>query len=200
MSMQVIAADLREAGKKSNNRRLRQTGRIPAVFYGPKVTNQPIWVDEKKLMEQIRQHGRTGLFHIRIGDGEPQLVMLKEVQEDMFRPGRILHVDLYRVVEDQPVDAVLPLEFEGEPKGIKAGGVLQIQTTEVEVRCLPKDLPAHLTVPISHLDVGDHLYARDLQLPAGVELLTDPDELLLTVLEVHQAEGAAEAEPAGTAQ
>jgi len=198
--MQVIAADLRNAGKKADNRRLRRAGRIPAVYYGPKVANQPIWVDEKKLTEQIRRHGRTGLFHIRIGDGEPQLVMLKEVQEDLLNPGRILHVDLYHVVDDQPVDAVLPLEFAGEPKGVKDGGVLQIQATEVEVRCLPRDLPSRLTVPISHLEAGDHLSARDLPLPEGVELLTEPDELVLTILEVRK-EGAEAPEPAaGAAQ
>ena len=199
--MHVIAADLREAGKKSSNRMLRRSGRIPAVYYGPTVPHRTIWVEEKGLTEQIRRNGRHGLFHIRIGDGEPQLVMMKEVQQDPLQPGRILHVDLFHVVADQPVETVLPLEFEGEPEGVKQGGVLQIQTTEVEVRGLPRHLPSRLPVPVAHLGVGDHLFVRDLPLPDGLELMTDPDELVLTVLEVRKEEkgAATETEPAAEA-
>ncbi len=199
--MRVIAADLRQAGKKADNRKLRRTGRIPAIYYGPTVESRAIWVDEKGLTEQIRKHGRHGMFYIRIGDGEPQQVMLKEVQEDALKPGRIVHVDLYHVVADRPVDTVLPLEFEGEPVGVKQGGALQIQTDEVEVRGLPHQLPSRITVSVAHLDVGDHLYVRDLPLPEGLELLTDPDELVLTILEVRKdtAGDGAEAEPAAEA-
>jgi len=199
--MRVIAADLREAGKKSSNRRLRQMGRIPAVFYGPEVEHRTIWVEERGLTEQIREHGPHGLFHVQIGDGEPQLVMLKEVQQDPLVSGRILHVDLYRVKVDQPVDTVVPLEFEGEPEGVKQGGVLQIQTTEIEVRALPKDLPERIKVPVAHLGIGDHLFVRDLTLPPGLELLTEPDELVLTVLDVRkEGDGSETAEPVETTQ
>ena len=102
-----------------------------------------------------------------------------------------MHVDLYHVVADQPVETVLPLEFEGEPVGVKQGGVLQIQRTEGEVRCLPRHLPNRLSVPVGHLNVGDHLYVRDLQLPDALELLTDPDEMVLTILEVRKEDAEA---------
>jgi len=186
--MQVIATDLREPGKRSINHALRREGRIPAVYYGRSVPHRTLWIDGRQLKEHIRQNGAHALFQISIGGGEPQMVIAKEIQRNPLKQDEILHVDLYHVEAGQPVDTVLPLEFSGEPKGVRQGGVLQVQLRELEVRALPQDLPQALEVSIEQVDIGDVIYVRDLPVPERIEVLSDPDELVLTVLEVRKGE------------
>ncbi len=169
------------------------------MYYGRSVPHRTIWIDEKQLKEQIRQNGAHALFQVSIGGGEPQMVIAKEIQRNPLKHDEILHVDLYHVVADQPVETILPLEFTGEPKGVRQGGVLQLQLRELEVRALPRDLPQALEISIEQVDIGENIYVRDLPVPERIEVLNDPDELVLTVLEVRKSEEVSPAAAEATA-
>jgi len=188
-------------GKKV--RRLRRSGWVPGIFYGPRMEALPIQVFPKALNEVYRQAGSSTLIRVVL-DGNPYPALIREVQRDPITQ-EILHLDLVRVDLERPITAQVPVVLRGESPVVEQGlAVLTHGLEEVEVRGLPTDVPAHIEVDISSIIRPDQaIHAGDLSLPAGVHLLTDPKAVIVYATPIRRLEEeekpAEEAAPAAEA-
>ncbi len=167
-----IELEPREELGSANSRRLRRQGRVPIVVYGADKGNAHYSTDHNSLIHSLEVEA----FHSAIIDvkenGKKQGTILREVQMHPYRT-QILHVDLQRVKATELITLNVPLHFEGDDiaPGTKiAGGIFTRLITDIEVQCLPKDLPEYLTVDVSELDINNSVHLSDIQLPEGVEI------------------------------
>ena len=180
MNNTAVPVLARGAETKSDRRTNRESGKIPGVVYGKTVAPQPIYIEEKTLHSLMR--GSAGaILKLDVPTHGEQPVMIAEIQRDKVL-GRILHVDFHQIDMNEPVKATVRVEFTGEPQGVEEGGILQVMNASVDVRCLASDMPASIEVDVSRLAIGEHLYVRDLIAPAGVEIRSDENDILATVL------------------
>ncbi|HZG87554.1 50S ribosomal protein L25 [Paenibacillus sp.] len=180
MNDTAVSVLARGGETKSDRRTNRESGKIPGVVYGKKVASQPIYIEEKALHGLLR--GSAGaILKLNLPAHGEQPVMIGEIQRDKVL-GRILHVDFHQIDMSEPVKATVRVEFAGEPQGVEEGGILQVMNASVEVRCLASDMPASIEADVSRLAIGEHLYVRDLIAPAGVEIRSDENDILATVL------------------
>lgn len=188
-----------ETGKNAN-RRSRVAGKIPAVVYGGGKESVAIEVDRKTLVDTMKGHGgENPIFLLKLGDKERH-AMIRHLQLDPVSR-QVIHIDFQRVEMDQKVRVAVPVELVGTAYGVKTeGGMLDFVTREVHVECLPGEIPKHLGCDVTDLHVGQHVEAKDLELPAGVVLLDEPDKVIVALghgrLEAAPAAEAAEAEAA----
>jgi large subunit ribosomal protein L25 len=162
-------------------RRLRRQGLIPGVLYG---REQPvsISVPERALRAALTTRGGlNAVLDVVVDGGNTHSSVLKEFQRDAVR-GHITHVDLQEVRLDQPIHATVPVTLHGEPVGVKEGGVLSQVTNELNVEALPMEVPEHLEVDVSGLQIGDTFRLSALVVPEGVTLLDDPEETVLAAV------------------
>jgi large subunit ribosomal protein L25 len=166
----TLAAEARTTQGKGAARRLRKEGKIPAVVYGGGEPESLSLNHDDMLHNLEHESFYSSIFALDIG-GKPQKVVLKDVQRHPARPV-ILHVDFLRVRDDSDITMMVPVHFENVEKavGVKAGGVFDAHFTELEIRCLAKDLPESISVDVEHLAVGDAITLRELVLPEGVKL------------------------------
>ena len=180
-----------------NARKLRETGQVPAIIYGHGEAVRPISVNLHDLTVAI-QHGARMLNLDLDGGGEQ--VLVKDVQYD-YLGTKIIHADFTRVSLDEKVTLAVALHFRGTPKGVESdGGVLTTTLNEIEVECLPTDIPEAIQVHVVGMAVGDTLTVADLTLPEGVVAVTDPGAVVASVTVVAEeeeelVEEAAEAQP-----
>lgn len=184
----------RDTTGKNASRRLRREGRIPATLYGEGKDPVSVSVDAFTLDRML--HSETGentIFELHDEDtGRRRAAMVKDFQIDPVTD-RLVHADFIRIEADHALHVSVHVELEGTPVGVKRdGGRLENPTREVEVECLPKDIPSKLVADISKMEIGHTLRAGDLELPEGVTLLTDP-EISLASVQAH-VEEAIEAE------
>jgi large subunit ribosomal protein L25 len=183
-------------GKTSH--RLAREGSVPAVLYGYGREALPITVN-KHDFEQLIAHHAAGSSIVELaleGEKTPINVMIREVQTSPLKD-QVMHVDFLAVQMDKLISAVVTLRFVNDPVGVKAGGVLSTSFHEVNVEAKPNDLPSVIEVDVADLEVGDSIHARDLVVPAGVTVLDDGDEVIVSVqpprVEVEEELGAEEA-------
>ncbi|GIP41357.1 50S ribosomal protein L25 [Paenibacillus sp. J31TS4] len=180
---------------KSERKQLRDKGYIPGSVYGKSVGSASVAVSKKQLAELFKQSAH-GVIQLSLPTGGTQPVMIQDIQRHPLS-GEYLHIDFHQISMDQPVKSMVPVELTGEPKGVKEGGILQVQAHEVEVKCLPDKLPSALSIDVSNLEVGESVLVSGIQLPEGVELLTDENDVLASILAPQkndEAEEAAEAD------
>lgn len=175
----TIEAQRRPARPKALKTKLRKQGRVPGVFYGNRKSPELVHVDEGELLRCLQHGAATSVIELQL-ENQTYPVIIREWQRDELK-NKLLHVDFYAVEMDEPVDTEVPLVLEGEPKGVKVGGVLQQQVREVEIRVLPDRIPEALTLDVSKMEIGDTVTLRDVPLPDDVKLLSDPDEVVATV-------------------
>ena len=146
----TITAQPREDFGKNCSRRLRRSGRVPAVVYGGGGPAIPIVVDPKAVLPIVQSEaGHTAILNLEIHGRTPARVMLKDWQLEPV-DGRLLHVDMVRIAKDAKLRVKVPVHVTGEPKGVKVqGGVFEFVLREVEIECLPDDIPEHVTVDVS---------------------------------------------------
>ena len=161
---------------------LRQSGMIPAIVYGAKTENQTVAINERTFVQFLTKGNPNAPFELELPSGSSQAVMIKDVQRHPAR-GDILHIDLLTVDMDQKITTTVTLHIEGENKATETGGILQNQLREVNVECLPQDLPEIIEVDISEMTIGDVLTVGELRVPDRVQLLDDPESVVLTVLQ-----------------
>jgi len=205
MSGDRITLEVRERAERGSrrSRRLRAEGLIPGVLYG-KGHSRAIVVPERDL--RVAMTGPSGLHAILdvVIDGQKTVhpSVLADYQQDPIR-GTLSHIDLREVRLDQPIHAAVVIQLVGESVGVKAGGVLSLVTREVQVEALPADIPEHIDVDMSGMEVGDVLRLEDIRPIAKVTFLDDPHETVIATvstprgyaeLEEAEAEAAAEAE------
>jgi large subunit ribosomal protein L25 len=188
----VVPAESRSETGKNENRRLRGRGMIPGVLYGMGKAAVPVAVSPREIGAILKSaSGENTLFDLDLG-GTRRKVILKEFQREPLR-GQILHADFYEVALDKVLQVMVQIELSGVPVGVKLqGGIVDFVTRELEVECLPADIPAKITVDISHLELGKHLRVSDLKLGDRVEILAEPDLVIAHVV-LPRAEVAAEA-------
>lgn len=193
MSETALVVESRASIGKGAARKLRAAGRIPAVLYGQGKASVPLTIDPRALEKVLRSGGANALLDLTV-EGRPELgspvALVKELQRHPIR-GTIVHADLYQVDLTRTVEVEVPVHLIGKAKGLDFGGILEHSLREIALECLPRSIPAAIEVDITNMELGDVIHVRDLVLPAGVSLLTDPD---LGV--VHVALPAAEETPA----
>jgi large subunit ribosomal protein L25 len=193
----------RESRGKNEARRLRASGRIPAVVYGgEQAGGTPIAVDPKLLSRIL--HSDTGantLISLETSGHPAVRVMVREYQVDPVT-SHLLHADFYRVAMDRRMSVTVPIVVRGEPRGVKQqGGVLDLVHRELEIECLPADIPEHIDVDVSELMVGQAVRVRDVPADLKWTAVSDADMMLVHVVmpKVEEAAPAAEAAAAAPA-
>ncbi len=205
MAQIIVEGAPRETRGKNEARRMRVSGRVPATLYGGKGEAISLAVNTKQVTAILRSEtGHNTLFQVDLG-GKHEPAIVKDWQVDPVS-GKLLHVDLLRIAMDVRMKVKVPIHTFGEPAGVKVdGGVYEVVTREVEVECLPADIPTEFKVDISSLRLNQNLRASDLPLdPNKIKLLTDPDRVLSHVVMLRAEEekpveaavpGATPAEP-----
>lgn len=177
-----LKAESRKETTKSDIKQLRIQGRVPAVVYGEKVGSAVITVDQKELIALLRQNPHA-IIDLEMPDGGgKQPVMINEIQRDKLKRERLLHIDFHQINMDEPVKTIVSLEFIGEAEGAKEGGIVQIQMHELEIRCLPSQIPSKIQVDISNVGLGDNMLVNEISVPANIEIKSEPTDLILTIL------------------
>src|SRR5262245_45412369 len=193
----VVPAESRSETGKNANRRLREKGLIPGILYGAKKETLAVSVSPKEIGTILKSAaGANTLFDRDLG-GQRRKVILKERQREPLK-GHILHADFYEVALDKTLEVKVHLELTGVPVGVKTqGGILDFVTRELEVECLPADIPEKITIDVSHLELNKHFRVSELKLSDKVKILTEPDVVIAHVV-VPRAEE--EAAPAAAAE
>lgn len=192
---------------KGTTNRLRREGRLPVVLYGQDVESRALEVSLSEVERILRSGaGRNTLIRLEVegetGDATPT-VIIRDLQVDP-RLARYTHADLLRVSLKEKIKASVRLSFTGDEDIIRNGGIVQHQMREVEVECLPTELPDHITVDLTGRGVGDTVTVADLASPAGVALVSEPDSVVASIVapkataepEPDEGEGENEGEPA----
>jgi large subunit ribosomal protein L25 len=187
----VVPAESRSETGKNVNRRLRSRGLIPGVVYGKGKDAVAVAVSPREIGAILKSaSGENTLFDLALGDVRRK-VILKEFQREPLR-GQLLHADFYEVALDKVLEIKVHVELAGTPVGVKLqGGLVDFVTRELELECLPADIPEKILVDISHLELGKHFRVSDLKLGDKVKVLTEPDIVIAHVV-LPRAEVAAE--------
>ncbi len=192
MQQFLVEARVREGRGKSAVRRIRAKGEIPAVLYGGKDEPLAVSINAKRLASILRaQAGHNTILTVQVAGHADAQAILKDWQVDPVR-GTLLHVDLLRVAMDARMRVKVPVRPYGEPQGVKLqGGIFEIVTREVEIECLPGDIPDEFRVDVSHLMIGKQLRAADLPYdPQKVRLADDPQRIIAHVVALRKEEEA----------
>lgn len=178
-----LKIDLRTRTGKGGARTLRREGKAPATLYGPKRSAANVSVDAKEFQTKVMAIEGSHLIRLQSesADINGRLALVKETQCDPVS-GELLHTDLYEVDMKTKLRVRVPLHFVGRATGVELGGILQPIQREVEVSCLPTDIPEFLEVSVSHLGIHEAIHISELAAPAGVEVLFDSDDSIVTVL------------------
>ena len=181
MDRVIINATPRTESGKSAARRLRTAGQVPAVVYGRGREPVNIAVDVREIGAAMAGGAYlTHIFDLQLSTADATAfpVMIKEVQRHPLQ-GILLNIDFHAISLTEKVHAHVPIVLKGEPIGLKRGGVLERLHPDIFVSSLPTDIPDRLEVDISGLEIGDSIHARDISLPDNVEMLSNPEEVLI---------------------
>lgn len=180
-----LDVQLRQEVGKSKVRDLRESGFIPAVVYGAGKESLPIKVSHHALLQLVHQYRIEGIvINLKVKDDKKhksRVCLIKEVQYEPVH-GDIVHVDFNEISLTKAIKVNVPIVTQGEPQGVKQeGGSLERILWEVEVECLPTEIPKNIEVDVSQLKIGDSIYVKDLKLPSGVKILNDPAATVLSI-------------------
>ncbi|MES9994282.1 MAG: 50S ribosomal protein L25/general stress protein Ctc [Candidatus Thiodiazotropha sp.] len=187
-----VNAQSRDDSGKGASRRLRRAGLIPGIVYGAHKDPTMISVPHNELVHSLENEGfYANLLSLKL-DGKKETVVLKDLQRHPAKPF-ILHVDFQRVQADEKIRLHVPIHFINESTcpGIKAGGQASHVMSDMEISCLPKDLPEFIEVDMANLEMGTVLHASEVKLPKGVDLIThegNEDPIVLTIHTAHTTE------------
>lgn len=203
----VLDAVVRETFGKNEARRTRREGRVPAVVYGAASDGAgtgatAIAVEPKALLRILHsESGANTLISLKLGGSGEAKVLVKEYQLDPITH-QVLHADFYRVAMDRAITVTIPVNVKGEPKGVKQqGGVLEFVRREIEIECLPGDIPEHIDVDVSELMLHQGVRIRDIATDPKWKPVTDADTMLVHVImpKAEEAPAAADAAAAPAA-
>jgi large subunit ribosomal protein L25 len=195
MSQVVFAAKNRANVGSAGSRRIRREGRIPAVVYGRSGKALSIDLDALEFVNNAKGISESTIVTINI-DGQTRQAFVKNTQWNII-DGKIQHVDFYEVEAGVSLRARVSVHIHGSPVGVREGGVLESPLHEIEVECLPKDLPERIEVDVTELRANQSIHVRDLALGNGVRVISNPDQVVALVkfarAEAETAEGEAAA-------
>ena len=188
----VVSAKTRTDRGKNAARRLRREGLVPGVVYGGKGENVAVAVDPKALQRVLRSEaGRNSILKLDIANAGSTNAILKSWQVDPIRE-KFLHADFYRIAMDVAIRVTIPIHVTGEARGVKVdAGILELIMREIEVECLPGDIPERIEVDVTDLGINGALRISDLVAPAKVKILEDADQVVVHVVSVKEEVAAA---------
>ncbi len=198
-----LSAVKREDKGKGAAHKIRQAGSIPGVLYGPEINPFALMISSRELATLIRKHGSSNML-IKLdveGEKKTRKVIVRELQRDPVN-GEFKHIDLYQVSPKKKLHLTTRVKLIGTPEGVKLGGILQHIIRELDISCLPGDIPDHVDVDVSALDIGDSIHVSNISIDK-VDILTNPARTVVTVVpptvikktveeEAAEAEAAAE--------
>jgi large subunit ribosomal protein L25 len=190
MSQVVLSAKNRPGKGSQEARRIRRSGRIPAVLYGRSGAAISIDLDAREFINGVKSISESTIVKVEV-DGQSHDAFVKDTQRNIT-DGSILHVDFYEVESGIALRTRVSVHIHGTPVGVREGGVLEFPLHEIEVECLPKDLPERIDVDVSELKVNQSLHVRDIALGEGVRLISAADQVVALV-KFAKAEAAAAA-------
>jgi large subunit ribosomal protein L25 len=201
MEIVSVTVETRAASGKGSARRVRASGKVPAVFYGPNQHEAiPLQMEEKEFAKKIAVLEGSALiqFESVAPELKSRMVLLREVQSHPVS-GAVLHADFYEVDLTKKLEVTVALHFTGKPVGVEAGGILQPIVREITVKCLPTEIPAFIEVDVSALGIHDSIHVEEIQLPGGVEPVYETNFTVVTVSPPTVEEVKVEAAPEGEA-
>ena len=183
MEVTDLAAQVRKEQKKGPARRLRQSGYVPAIFYGRSAEHILLAVKNDALVKIHKDKKDHAFIKLIIDDGKEKIEKLSLIKELQVQPltGKFYHADFYEVDMKHKLTVDVSLRFVGKPVGVDNGGELQHIKREVKVSCLPADLPDHIDVDVAGLDIGDSMKIKELTIPQGITILDSPDSAVAAV-------------------
>lgn len=175
-----LSVSLREKTGKGAARQSRMAGNIPGVIYGPEVQPMSIEVSEKDLRRAVKEAGSSSAIYQLAVNGKSTPVIIRDLQRDPLT-SKVTHVDFHAISMNKPLHITVSLNIVGIPNGVKAdGGIMQIVVREIDIACLPKDIPDSVDIDVSALEVGDSIHVRDLEIP-NAKILTEERRTVLVV-------------------
>jgi large subunit ribosomal protein L25 len=176
-----LTARTRTTSGKGAARQLRRSGQLPAVVYGRRDETESLALDTHELSRLLSKiHAATTVIDLEVDGGEPRPVLIREIQRHPYRP-QLLHVDFFEIRADVKIRVPVPIHLGGTPSGVEMGGMLQFLRHELEVECLPNEIPSGFEVDVSALEIGDSLHVSDVD-ARGVEILEDETVTICTVV------------------
>lgn len=190
MELVALQVKKRDAFRKGPMRRMRAQGQVPGIVYGHGLDSVPVAIETREIEGIIRHHiGRNYIINLTVGDdksSEERWTIVRELQRDPIT-SEILHVDLYELKRGEEISITVPIHVHGTAPGVREGGVLDQVIREVDVRCLPKDIPEYIDVDISELQIGDAIYLSDLKIDNFVIDSEDMEQVVIHVVSAHKA-------------
>jgi len=191
VSKVVLSARSREAKGSGAVRKVRRAGRVPGVLYGRSGKAISIDLDALEFSNGVKNISESTIVKVEV-DGKAYDVFVKDTQRNIL-DGKILHVDFYEVESGVALRARVTINLKGNPVGVREGGILEFPLHEVEVECLPKDLPERIELDISNLGVNQSIHVRDLPLSNAIRVITVPEQVVVLVKYAREEAPAATA-------
>jgi len=193
----ALSADIRECSGKGGAHRTRAEGKIPAVVYGPEIAPFSVALHEKEFRTAMKNATSSSILVLNVG-GKENKVVLREIQRDPIT-SRVTHLDFHAISMTKPINILVPIKFHGTPIGVKNdGGIMQTTLRELDISCLPGDIPDQIDVDVTNLGIGESVHVKDLDL-GNVSILTELGRTIVvisapTIIKSAVAEGAEAAE------
>lgn len=190
----ALTADMRECSGKGGAHRTRAEGKIPAVVYGPEIAPFSIALQEKQFRTAMKNATSSSIIVLNV-DGKENKVILREIQRDPIT-SRVTHLDFHAISMTKPINISVPIKFHGTPTGVKNdGGIMQTTLRELDISCLPGDIPDHIDIDVTELAIGESFHVKDLDI-RNVSILTELGRTIVvisapTVVKSATAEGEA---------
>jgi large subunit ribosomal protein L25 len=180
MEQARLEAHLREVGGKGAARAIRRAGFVPAIVYGHKMEPTAIQLSERGLSRFLSSEGENVIINMDLGEGEAETVMIREVQVDPLSR-KIIHADFVRVSLEERVTTHIPITLVGTAPGTTAGGVQEFLLRELQVECQVGQIPEHVEVEVSSLEIGDQVRVGDVKLGEEITISDDPSTIIVTI-------------------
>ncbi|MBK7994033.1 MAG: 50S ribosomal protein L25 [Blastocatellia bacterium] len=179
----TVEASLRNNTGSAESRRLRRVGLMPATIYGDKKDPLSVIVNAKEITRILRsESGHNTIFNLQTPGHDATTVRIKDWQIHPIS-GKLMHADFYRISLTEKQNVNVPVELVGEAAGTKiGGGILEHNLRELSVECLAADIPEHISVDVSNLQLGEHISVKDISVPEGLRVLNNPDQVVASVL------------------
>ena len=198
MEQKTLTGYARTSTRKGDNKRLRAEGKIPAVIYGH---SEPVTISvgTREFESKFHSVSENTIITITIDSDKSYDVLVKDYQEDMLR-NKIEHIDFYEIERGKALKTHVPVHLEGSPIGVKEGGIAEHMLHEVEIECLPKDIPESFTLDVSKLNVGESLHVSDIEVKDSVKILSAHDLAIISITTAKAAPVEAEGEEAAAGE
>jgi len=182
--MKTLKIEKRDKTGKGEAKRLRKDGKIPIIIYGHGEETDHAIVSKKNLKSYLHEHKEE---IIKLGSGKRKNVVIKEIQYDPVT-GEPIHIDFMHIHKGEKLKVSISLILDGTPVGVKEGGILEQWVREVEIECLPKDIPDELRIDIGKLRIGESLHIKDLSVGEGVKILLPLEEAFVSIMPPRREE------------